>query len=151
MVSPVGELRDGPFEGRFHNVEPTTPLKLDPVPHCGTVPQSGTAAVRTGTEVRTMQSLKLQSSKDRAIACNFETLKGAVHVLGDPDEKLAMAAIQAIIGEEAMINDGGKWRNRWRSDREKVHRVFASLVGDCDARPAKNPSAYAEWLWRDMV
>ena len=74
-----------------------------------------------------------------------------MHVLGDPDEKRAMAAVRQIIGDEAMLNDGGKWCLRWRSNREKVHRVFASMVGDSDTRSVKSPAAYAEWLWRDMI
>ena len=119
------------------------------VPDSGTVRPSRFPNREPDPQILHFKALKLKGTKLKALS--FESLKGAVHVLGDPDEKRAMAAVRQIIGDEAMLNDGGKWCLRWRSNREKVHRVFASMVGDSDTRSVKSPAAYAEWLWRDMI
>lgn len=78
----------------------------------------------------------------------FETLKGAILAIEGADEHRAMDGCRQVLGEETMNNDGGKWRVRWRSNKGKVHRVFAAAVEDKGTRTIRSMGAHTETLWK---
>ena len=86
-------------------------------------------------------------------AYSFETLnfKGALLAIEGMDEIQAMEGCRQILKDKIMDNDGGKWRNRWRMNRSKVHRVFAAAVEDMNARKVRNPGAHTEFLWKQFA
>lgn len=102
-----------------------------------------------GTSRPSFKKLEVKES-NLSKAYSFESLKGALLAIEGPDERQAMAGCRQILGESVMINDGGKWRNRWRLNRGKVQRVFAAAVEDMQARTVRQPGAHTEWLWKEF-
>ena len=97
--------------------------------------------------------LRVKEVKDSkpSKAFSFESLKGALYAIEGPDEGQAMAGCRQVLGEAVMENDGGKWRNRWRTNRGKVHRVFAAAVEDMSNRKVRQIGAHTEWLWKQFA
>ena len=91
--------------------------------------------------------LRVKDSKDSK-AFSFESFKGAVIAIDGRDEQQAMAGFRQVLGSDVMENDGGKWRNRWRTNRSKVKRVFAAAVEDMSNRQVRQIGAHTEWLWK---
>jgi hypothetical protein len=89
---------------------------------------------------------ELQVSKLKAV--NADEGKAGLYDIEGSDEPAAMAGMEAILTARIWANDGGKWRNRWRSDRAKTHRVFAAIVEEMGRVEVKTPGGYAEWLWK---
>jgi len=75
-------------------------------------------------------------------------LKARLYSIESGDEPAAMAGMSALLGVTTWTNDGGKWRLRWRADRAKVQRVFASLVEEMGRGVVRTPGGLAEWTWK---
>lgn len=95
-------------------------------------------------------NLKVKDSKESK-ALSFESLKGAVIAIEGADEQHAMRGVEQVLGEPTMLNDGGKWRNRWRFNKSKVQRVFAACVEDMSNRQVRSTGAHTEWLWKQFA
>ena len=110
-------------------------------------PANGGGVPKMGTALLTS---KLKESKIESFEY-FDSLKGAVMAIEGTDEWKAVEGFRQILGQDVMTNDGGKWRNRWRTQRSKVHRVFAAAVEDIAARKVRSTGAHAEYLWKQFA
>lgn len=110
--------------------------------HFGNQPRAAVPIL--GTPLKKLEVKDSNPSK----AYSFESLKGALLAIEGGDEGQAMHGCRQILGEAVMENDGGKWRNRWRQQKGKVHRVFAAAVEDIQARKVRNTGAHTEYLWK---
>jgi hypothetical protein len=98
----------------------------------------------------TPDPFKLKGSKTYK-PYTFDTFKGALLAIEGNEEGRAMDGCRQILGEAIMLNDGGKWRNRWRMNKAKVHRVFAAVGEDIEAKKVRHPGAHAEYTWKQFA
>lgn len=49
------------------------------------------------------------------------------------------------------LGDGGKWRNRWQTNRAQVHRVMASLIEEIGEGRCRKRGGRAENLWQELT
>jgi hypothetical protein len=108
--------------------------------------------------------LKVLKERHKGIKPLMElvNLKEALAAVQDGQEEEAYGALCGLLGGVVMeggdldgrgverLGDGGKWRNRWRTGRQKVHRVMASLVEEMAEGRVKNRGGRAEFLWREL-
>lgn len=109
-------------------------------------------------------SLKVLKERHKGIKPLMElvSLKGSLLDVESAQEEPAYQAMCGILGGMVMeggdldgrgkerLGDGGKWRNRWRNSRMRVHRVFAELVYEIEHGDVKNRGGRAEFLWGQM-
>jgi hypothetical protein len=123
---------------------PSFPIRerdAKPVPDSGTPLKSLEAfKVESSIELRSLKGLK-----------GIDGLKDAVAAVRDGSEACAVDGMKIILGDTVAMNDGGKWRNRWRTNRDKTRRVFAALAEDVAAGQAHHTGARAEWLWKEFA
>lgn len=84
----------------------------------------------------------------------------SVELGGEPE---AVDGMRGILGALVMdggdddgrgglrLGDGGKWRNRWKIQRRRVHRVMASLVEELKEGRVKSRGARAELIWIEFT
>lgn len=94
---------------------------------------------------------------------DFESLRTALLAIEIGNEETAYLALCGILGGVVMeggdldaagherIGDGGKWRNRWRTNRHNVHRVMASLVELIKESRVLTRGGKSETLWQEMA
>ena len=112
--------------------------------------QPSAAVPETGTARPLFKQLEVKPS-NLSKPYSFEGLKGALAAIEGRDENRAMDGCRQILTEPVMLNDGGKWRNRWRINHGKVNRVFAAAVEDIKAAKVRHIGAHAEWLWKNFA
>jgi hypothetical protein len=67
----------------------------------------------------------------------------------NPDSEEAVVAQFKHLLRDAMLNDGGKWRNRYRKNRGKTLRVLRACQSDLvEGKVPRSWAAYAEDLWK---
>lgn len=123
------------------------------------------SAVKTLQEPGTLPT-QLLSLKERHKGIKplmeFESLSEALADVETGSEPIAYEAMCGILGGVVMeggdldtygnerMGDGGKWRNRWRTNRAKTHRVLAELVSEIKECSVKSRGGRAEGLWREF-
>lgn len=99
-----------------------------------------------------LKEFKTPTSK----AYSFESLRDALLEIETGNEQQALAGMVFILGADVMepsarnpVGDGGKWRNRWRANRSKVHRVMATVVERSRQVKIRQLGAEAEERWKE--
>lgn len=82
---------------------------------------------------------------------NAERLTGAGWI--EPEtERAAIEACRSLLGELEMVNWGGAWRNRWRSNPDGLRKVLNMVREDQDGgRKSDNWGRTANYLWKKFV
>ena len=94
---------------------------------------------------------------------DFMALKEALLSVESGPEEQAYQAMRSIVGHEVFeggdvdprtrqvrLGDGGKWRNRWRTNRGKTFSVMASLVELIKEGRVKSRGGRVEALWQEI-
>lgn len=90
----------------------------------------------------------------------LEELKEALRTLDSTGHEMsAYGAMCGILGGIVMeggdlgkdgkerFGDGGKWLNRWRNSRARVHRVMAALIEEIAEGKVKSRGGRAQYIW----
>jgi hypothetical protein len=160
-ISAEQAYRGGVAESATGVAESATGVTESATPHPSGGGVGGAFKSRTekGTSIRlkALSGLKALSSGE----VSFEKLKTSLLTIETQPEPAALNAMKNILGADVMelsvnpetyrTGDGGKWRLRFRSNRSKVHRVFASLVEELLEGKVKQRGARAELLWQEFT
>ena len=116
---------------------------------------------KTGALPAQIHSLKEKHKGIKPLQ-DFETLSRALHDVSLGDEPAAYEAMCGILGGVVMeggdldgrgelrYGDGGKWRNRWTTNRARTHSVLAELVAQLKEGSVKSRGGKAEDLWKEF-
>lgn len=78
----------------------------------------------------------------------FSSVKPCTKLLtAELSEAALMARCRELFGEQAMVNWGGRWRNRVRADARKMDRVLAETKVALQEGRCRSPGGYANDLW----
>ncbi len=52
---------------------------------------------------------------------------------------------------EDMDTWGGKWRNRWRTNKSKCKRVASDFLSTSETKIVRSPGGYMDDLWKKRI
>ena len=151
--------------------DPPPPEPQNPSRLCGALRslRSENFAEKTAETLRKTGDLpaSLSSLKERLKGIkplqSFEALSDALVTVETADEDAAYEAMVGILGGMVMeggdrdgrgqvrYGDGGKWRNWWRTNRARTHRVLCALVEEIKEGAVKNRGARGHALMMEFA